>query len=128
MAETLEQWQGSRAAAKVHMAVPGRDAQRSDPIQLLWRCITRRGVHHADSLHPLGRAPVKNRSRLPIVDVLLLFSSGVVVRVMDLFAHSAGRMKRLIAIVQRQVYIPITCQHFACSGHDPLGALIVTGL
>ena len=46
--ELLARGQSFWAAAKVHMSMPGGDAQRCNRIQLQWRSISWGGVHYAD--------------------------------------------------------------------------------
>src|ERR1700690_4085046 len=93
------------------MSMPGCDAQGCNRIQLLWRCIGRGGVHHADGFQSLRGALVEDRPRLAEIDVLLLLAPKAVVGVVDFFSYPAGWEKRLVAVVYRRLNVTVVGQH-----------------
>src|ERR1700729_1135322 len=104
------------------MSMPGCDAQRSNRIELLWRCIGWGGVHHADRFQTFRRALVENRPGSAVVDLLLLLTPITVVGVMDLFAHPAGGKKRLVAVAHRRLGVAVTGKHRIRGSEDLCGA------
>src|ERR1700691_4550035 len=107
--------------------MPGCDAQRGNRIQLLWRGIDWGGVHHPDRFQSLRGALVENRSRLAVVDVLLLLTSIAGVGVVDLLTYPAGWEERLIAVAQRRRNFAVMGEHRIRGSEDFRGACSITG-
>src|ERR1700691_1630472 len=107
--------------------MPGCDAQRDNRIQLQWRGIDWGGVHHPHRFQSLRSALVENRSRLTVVDVLLLLTSIAGVGVVDLLSYPAGWEERLIAVAQRRRNVAVMGEHRIGGSEDFRGARCVTG-